>query len=133
MHIYIIYAPTYIEMTTSSKKRRGKQRKAANVQKELNSKHKDSVSIYKKSLGSIGPSKVIKDIQKRDEVAVEALCEWTGIFLARRQQFGLENSVGDTLFYKELIDGGLIKALVDLVNEGCSEELFMMIRLQAQP
>ena len=112
-----------IEMTTSSKKRRGKQRKAANVQKELNSKHNDSVSIYKKSLGSIGPSKVIEDIQKRDEVAVETLCEWTGMFLARTQQFGLENSVGDTLFYKDLIDGGLVSALVDLVNEGCSEEL----------
>ena len=110
-------------MASSSKKRRGKQRKAANVQKEITSKHKDDVSKYKKSVGRIGPSKVVEDIQNRNEVAVEALCQWTGLLFAGRYQPGYEHNAGDELFYKELIDGGLVKALVDLVNEGCSNEL----------
>jgi len=110
-------------MTTSSKKRRFKQRKAANVQKEITAKYDYDVRKYTKSLECIGPSKVIEDIQNRNEIAVEALCQWTGLLFAGRYQPGYEHNEGDELFYKELIDGGLVKALVDLVNEGCSNEL----------
>jgi len=112
----------HIEMTTSSKKRRGKQRKAANVQKEITAKHDYDVRKYTESLTRMPPNTVIKAIQRRDEVATEAVADFTLNVLARRE-FDLGASAADVLYYKELIGGGLIPTMIDLLNEGCSEEL----------
>eukprot|EP00584_Thalassiosira_punctigera_P019945 CAMPEP_0172571810 /NCGR_PEP_ID=MMETSP1067-20121228/132649_1 /TAXON_ID=265564 ORGANISM="Thalassiosira punctigera, Strain Tpunct2005C2" /NCGR_SAMPLE_ID=MMETSP1067 /ASSEMBLY_ACC=CAM_ASM_000444 /LENGTH=251 /DNA_ID=CAMNT_0013364221 /DNA_START=111 /DNA_END=863 /DNA_ORIENTATION=- len=95
---------------TSSKKKRGKQRKA---RKERHG----SVGGYIESLGNLPAGAVIKAIADREEVPTEAAFDFfTGIGYNR--QAGTEISEGHKVIYDRLIDAGLVSTLVGIANEG---------------
>ena len=106
----------------SSKKKRGKQRKAANDRKDAVNAQERRNEIYKESLKTLPPTTVVAAIQSKEENATEAVFEFVSEFLSRAYD-GHRNTEGDSLIVKQLMDAGLISTLIDVINEGCTEEL----------
>ena len=80
----------------SSKKKRGKQRKAANDRKDAVNAQERRNEIYKESLKTLPPTTVFAAIQSQEENATEAVFEFVSEFLSRAYD-GHRNTEGDSL------------------------------------